>query len=196
MGPTLPPLSSDDKKPYIHPSTNDDHKNDNGIHPLYPSYIEHPFNKGGQPSSKPAKKPTKNDSKFPGPYVTPTKTNPPNKHDFDQYENEDHTKHENIGPITNGAGGPGPGFFNPQVDNTNKYNPYAIPNGDNRQELLNILGGNSQPDLRIEHIIQHIQGNGDADQSQFGNGQQHQNGLNYPFGIGQQPNGQPPQGKA
>lgn len=132
--------------------------------------------------------------------MTPTKTNPPNKHiEFDQYENEDHTKHENIGPITNvAAGGPGPGFFNPHVDNSpNKFNPYAISNGDNRQELLNILGGNAQPDLpphlRIEHIIQHIQGNGDADQSQFGNGQQqHQNGLNYPFAVGQQPNGQPP----
>lgn len=168
MGPTLPPLSSEDKKPYIS-STNDDHKNDNGIHPLYPTYIEHPF-KGGHPN-KPSKKPTKNDSKLPGPYIPPTKTNSPNKHDFDQ-------------PTTNGAGGPGPGFFNPQVDNPNNYNTFAIPNGDNRQELLNILGGNSQPDLPPHLRFEH------------GNVQQQQNGLNDPFGIGQQPNGQQQQGKA
>lgn len=73
--------------------------------------------------------------------------------------------------------------------------------GDNRQELINILGGNVPPNLpphlRIEHILQQIQGGNDGDQASppayGGNVQQNQNGLNYQFGQPPQQTG-PPQG--
>lgn len=78
----------------------------------------------------------------------------------------------------------------------NQFNPYIIQHGDGKQELINILGGNPQnipPHLRIEHLLQQFQGAnagaGDVNgQSQPNYGvHQTQNGLNYPFGIGQHP---------
>lgn len=219
------------KKPIENkPSPNDERKEENGIHPLYPSFIEHPF-KGVQGPGKPSKKPTKTDTKFTGSPQLPTKTGvSPNKFDFDPYDSDDKEHHKHDHDLANGSNepsigpGPGPGFFNPSLtkhqyadydqaiyqnggeqqkpSKPNQFNPYLIPHGDNRQELLNILGGNGPqnlpPHLRIEHILQQFQGNGDGEQTPppFGNPQQNQNGLNYQFGIGQQPtgNGQP-QGK-
>lgn len=80
----------------------------------------------------------------------------------------------------------------------NQFNPYIIQHGDGKHELINILGGNAQnlpPNLNIEHILQQFQGanggsgvDGGASQPQSPFGvHQTQNGLNYPFGMGQHP---------
>lgn len=219
------------KKPIEHEHDNehDDHKEENGIHPLYPTNIGQP-NKGVQVPAKPTKKPSKTDTKYPGPFL-PTKPEPPSKYDFDNYDDVDD---ENGGGDDDNADGDaandhkkpiqpglGPGFFNPTLtkhqyadydfngDNyhrlpphqqqkpqkppPNQYNPYIIPHGDGKHDLINILGGNAQnlpPHLRIEHILQQFQG-GNGGNGGDVNGQtqptygvhQTQNGLNYaPFG--------------
>lgn len=76
-----------------------------------------------------------------------------------------------------------------------QYNPYIIQqHGDGKQELINILGGNAQNlPPHLQHILQQIQGGNDGaadisihNQQPYG-GHQVQNGLNYPFAIGQHP---------
>lgn len=140
------------------------------------------------------------------------------KFDFENYDEEDEDTGEvsaNKKPTSPTENGPiGPGFLNPSITKheysdydqaifnqgdfhrpqqqkpqKQPYNPFIIQHGDGQQELINILGGNSQnlpPHLRIEHILQHIQGNGGSDiegqpQPPF-NGQPSPNGINYPFG--------------
>lgn len=206
------------KKPFE--SDNDDRKEENGIHPLYPTSITQP-NKGIQVPAKPSKKPSKTESKYPGPFIPPPKTEAPPKYDYDNYDGVDEEEDDDKKPI---APGLGPGFFNPSLtkhpypeydfnsDNyhrlpphqqkpqkPNQYNPYIIQHGDGKHELINILGGNAQnlpPHLRIEHILQQIQGGNtgsDDGQSQPPyNVHQTQNGLNYPFSIGQHPSLQLP----
>lgn len=202
---------------------NDDRKEENGIHPLYPTNIGQP-NKGVQVPLKPSKKPSKTDSKYSGPLMPqvatpppPTKPDPPSKYDFNHYDDID-DEEDDKNPIPTGLG---PGFFNPTLtkhqytdydfngDNfhrlpphqqkpqkPNQYNPYIIQHGDGKHELINILGGNAPnvpPHISIEHLLQQFQGGnggpGDvSSQSQQPYGvQQTQNGLNYPFGIGQRP---------
>lgn len=183
-------------------NANDDRKEENGIHPLYPTSIQHPFN-GIQVPMK-TTKPTK-----------PSKIEPPSKYDYENYdefedEDDDDEKKAHIGP----------GFFNPTLtkhqytdydhgiynnenfhrphnlpkpQKPNQYNPFVIQHGNGKHELINILGGNLPPHLHIEHILQQIQGGntGGSDvnsqsQSPYGSHQM-QHGLNYPFGIGQHP---------
>lgn len=133
--------------------------------------------------------------------------------DDDDVDEEDHV-HGN----KKGHNHPGPGFFNPtitkhhygdydqsvynnggdfhrptqqQKPHKSPYNPYIIQHQNGQQELISILGSNGQnlpPNLSIEHILQHIQGNGGAN---VGGGdiethpayavQQSANGLNFPF---------------
>ncbi|XP_031630800.1 putative epidermal cell surface receptor isoform X2 [Contarinia nasturtii] len=199
---------------------NNDHKEENGIHPLYPTSIGQP-NKGVQVPVKPTKKPTKTDTKYPGPIISqaPTKLEPPTKYDsFDNYDDVDEEDNDKK-PISPELGN---GFFNPSLtkhqypdydfngdsyhrlppetkpQKPNQYNPFIIQHGDGKHEL--ILGGNGQNHhLNIEHILQQIQGgNGgsgiDGGQSQPPYGVHHQapNGLSYPFGIGQHPLSQIP----
>lgn len=242
-GPTLPPTSSKDQNLHEnsinlnHPerpqSTVDQNEKEfsNGIHPLYPTNDGRP-SKGVQPLEKPQKKPTKGD-KFPGPFAPSAADNPPNKFEFNNYEDEEEElgpQHRPHAPSTQNGSGPGPGFFNPTVNKNqypdydqsifhngqlgstqqtlpnqkpSPYNPYLTQGGNGPPnthavdhqdklppELLNILGGNAQnipPHLRIEHLLQQIQGNGAGD----GDGQQHpsfgvQQQGNFPFG--QHPN--------
>lgn len=134
--------------------------------------------------------------------------------DDEDVDDEDHV-HGN----KKGHNHAGPGFFNPtitkhqygdydqsvytnggdfhrptqqQKPHKSSYNPYIIQHQNGQQELISILGSNGQnlpPNLSIEHILQHIQGNGGAN---VGNGdieshpaygiQQTANGLNFPFG--------------
>lgn len=198
-------------------NTKDDRKEENnGIHPLYPINIDQPM-KGVQVPSKPSKKPSKTDTKFPGPFTPqqpPIKHEPPSKYDFDNYDDiEEDDDNKKPLPVN---GGIGPGFFNPltkhqysdydqaifnngdyqrphqqKPQKPNQYNPYVVQHGDGKHELINILGGNGQnlpPHLRIEHILQQF-GNADENghsQSTY-SGHQTQNGLNYPFGLGQHP---------
>lgn len=113
----------------------DDRKEENGIHPLYPT------NNGVQVPMKSTKKPSKTDSKYPefaSPQQHPTKIEPPSKYDFDSYddvsddedEEDDNGDEENddVGkrPISPGLG---PGFFNPSLPKP-QYNDYDF-NGDN-----------------------------------------------------------------
>lgn len=211
------PPTSDNTYPHKKPIENeqDDRKEENGIHPLYPTNIGEP-NKGVQVSNKPSKKPSKTDTKYQGPFAPP-KIEPPSKYDFDNYDDVD-DEDDNKRPTSPGLG---PGFFNPTLtkpqysdydfggDNfhrpsshqfkpqkQNPYNPYIIQHGDGKHELISILGGNGQnlpPQINIEHLLHQIQGgnagNGGANsQSQPPYGaQQTPDGLNYPFGIGQRP---------
>jgi len=204
-GPTLPPP---DNKKDTKPT-----KDENGIHPLYPSSIDNP-SKGVQVPSKPTKKATKTETKFPGPFETPSKPGQSTKYDFNHYDDvNEHIKPEHDGQ-------PGPGFFNPSItkhqypdyDQTvfqngppaqkpskpNQFNPYLIPPGGNRQEIFNILGGNIPQNVpphllgsHIEHLLQQIQENGgDGGEHQvppYGNIPPNPNVPNYPFG--QQPTG-------
>lgn len=86
----------------------------------------------------------------------------------------------------------------PQSQRPNKgtYDPFIIQHENGQQELYNILGANGQnlpPNLRIEHILQQIHGNGgdleghSHSHSPFG--VQQGNVGNYPFGH---PLNQPP----
>lgn len=210
------------------PTTSEQNETENGIHPLYPTADGRPPKNGVQPLSKPHKKPSKNDSKFTGPFAPSAGDRPPNKFEFNNYEDEDDeglTLHRPTAPHN---GGPGPGFFNPsatknqypdydqaifhneQIPNRphpgagqkpSAFNPFAVQggnvvlgNGNNNgnsngnsngaeqqdklpTELLSILGGNAQnipPHLRIEHLLQQFQGNGNVEND--GQGQ-------HPFGI-------------
>lgn len=194
-------------------NSNDDHKEENGIHPLYPTNIHHPLNGVQVPNKSP--KPTKLPSA-----PTPPKTEPPSKYDYDNYddfEDEEDDDKKTIAHI-------GPGFFNPTLtkhqytdydqgiynnDNfhrqplppnqqkpqkPNQYNPFVIQHGNGKHELINILGGNLPPHLHLEHLLQQIQGgnNGGTNvngQSPYGT---HQMQPGYPFGIGQHPSMQIP----
>lgn len=183
------------------PSHDDDGKNDSGIYPLYPMSIDQP-NKGVQVPLKPTKKPSK----------IPTKTEPPLKYDFDNYDVTDENEEDDDKKHTqNGAYGPG--FFNPTLtkhqysdydqsiynnDNfhrlppnqpkpqkPNQYNPFLLQHGNGKHELINILGAQNFPP-HIEHILQQFQGghNGNNDgQSQQSFGISTQNGLNFSYGI-------------
>lgn len=202
------------KTPDEHANGNDDRKVENGIHPLYPTSVQHPFDGVQVPvrTTKPTKTPT-----------TSPKIEPPSKYDYDNYDEfedeDDEDEEDENGKKT--IAHIGPGFFNPQLtkhqygdydqgifnnDNfqqrpkpqkPNQYNPYVIQHGDGKHELINILGGNLPPHLHIEHILQQIQGggNGGVNSGSDINGQsqspygmhQMQHGLNYPFGIGQHP---------
>lgn len=189
----------------------DDHKEENGIHPLYPTSIGQP-NKGVNVPVKPIKKPSKTDSKYPGPYAPqPPKVEPPSKYDFDNYEdvedeenaNENDNENEDKRPISPGLG---PGFFNPTLpkqqydydfngDNfhrpspshphkpqkANPYNPYIIQHGDGKHELISILGANPQ-NLPPHISIEHL-----LHQIQGGNiGNGDGNGQSQPPYSGQQ----------
>lgn len=219
--------SSSIDNPFTHKkpidNENDDRKEENGIHPLYPTNIGQP-NKGVQVPMKSTKKPTKIDSNYPGPSIIPTKTEPPSKYDnFDNYDDVDEEENDKK-PLSPGSG-PGPGFFNPTLtkhqypdydfngDNyhrlppphtkpqkPNQFNPYIIQHGDGKHEL--ILGGNTQNlPPHLQHVLQQFQdGNVGGGAGVDANGQlqppygvhQNQNGLNYPFGIGQHPSLQIP----
>lgn len=194
-------------------SSNDDRKEDNGIHPLYPTNIQHPLN-GVQVPIKTAK-PTKSSTPPP-----PPKVEPPSKYDFDNYDDFEEEDDENNEENEDDGKKIGPGFFNPtstkhqyndydqsifnnenfhrlppnqpKPQKPNQYNPFIIQHGDGKHELINILGGNLPPHVRIEHILQQIQGGngGNANsqsQSPYGQSHQMQHGLNYPFGFGQHP---------
>lgn len=190
-------------------SGNDDRKEENGIHPLYPTNIAQ-GNKGVQTLAKPTKKPTKTDSKYPGPLLpqVPTKNEPPSKYDFDNYDDVDEEEDDKK-PISPGLG-PGPGFFNPTLtkhqysdydfngDNfhrlpppqkpqkPNQFNPYIIQHGDGKHELINILGGNAQnlpPHLSIDHILQQFQG------ANSGPGAENGGQPQSPYGVHQTQNG-------
>ncbi|XP_055308987.1 putative epidermal cell surface receptor isoform X2 [Sitodiplosis mosellana] len=206
---SIPHISPTIDNPFMHikPNENNDHKEENGIHPLYPTNIGQP-NKGVQMPAKPTK----------GGSQAPSKHEPPSKYDnFDNYDDVDDEEEDDKKPIS-----PGPGFFNPSLtkhqysdydfngDNYHRlppphnkpqkpdqFNPYIIQHGNGKHELINILGGNAQnlpPNLHIEHILQQFQGEnggsgvdvGGQQQSPFGV-HQTQNGITYPFGIGQRP---------
>lgn len=170
-----------------------------------------------KPMKKPTKSDSKYQGPFASLPSPPPQSTENTKYDFDNYDDGDEEQsNKKLPPPTQNGNGPGPGFFNPSItkhqysdyDQTlfnngdfhqpqqqkphkQPYNPYIIQHGDGQQELINILGGNAQnipPHLRIEHILQHIQGTGAADndgqtQSTYG-GQQT---PNYPFN----PQGQP-----
>lgn len=196
----------------------DDNEDDDGHgRPLYPIPVDQPT-KGGKPTKKPSKVPTKTEpplkydfdsydeideddehdnnenKKHPqhngggyGPgFFNPTLT----KHqytDYDQgiYNNENY--HHRLPP------------HQTQPPKPNQFNPYLMQHGGdggaggagaNKHELINLLGGNQNlpPHVRIEHILQHIQGANEANGDVGGHSQppfgfNTQNGLNYPFGI-------------
>lgn len=134
-------------------------------------------------------------------------------------DDEDGDEEDHVHGNKKGHNHPGPGFFNPtitkhqygdydqsvytnggdfhrptqqQKPHKQSYNPYIIHHQNGQQELISILGSNGQnlpPNLSIEHILQHIQGNGGANvggsdiesHPAFGI-QQTANGLNFPFG--------------
>lgn len=138
---------------------------------------------------------------------------------YDIVDEDDEAEADHVHGSKKGHNHAGPGFFNPTITKhqygdydesvyTNggnfhrptsqqkphkpSYNPYIIQHPNGQQELLSILGSNGQnlpPNLSIEHILQHIQGNGGANvapgdiESHPAYGiQQAPNGLNFPFG--------------
>lgn len=184
----------------------------NGLHPLYPTVDGKPPK---VPQSKPNKNPNKSDTKYQGQFsqAQSEQNHHNNKFDYTNYEDDINT-HSHANPAQNQNQGPGPGFFNPSASK-NQFPDFGLySNGGNNQkpytfgqdqihtqdkippELFNILGPNAQniqPHLRIEQLLQHIQGGGGGSDPSGHNihapfGVPQQNGVNYQFGDATQQN--------
>lgn len=188
----------------IKPGSDD---NEDDGRPLYPIPIDQPT-KGGKPTKKPSKIPTKTEPPLKYDFDSYDVIDEDGEH-----EDDDNKKHmQNGGYPGPGFFNPGltkhqypdydQGIYNEnfhrlpphqtQPPKPNQFNPYLVQehgNDASKHELINLLGGNQNlpPHVRIEHILQHIQGandaNGDGGHSQPPFGFNTQNGLNYPFGI-------------
>lgn len=198
-GPTISPM--DEQTTETEPNSLNNH------HPLYPTVDGKPPK---IPQEKPHKKPSKLDSnsnKFHDPFthtIIPEQNEDNNKFDYQNYDEDitNHHQHTNAN-----AQDPGPGFFNPSTTK-NQYPDYDHSYGEQGvvhqkpnptyhhygqdsinsdklpPELFNILGANNpnvQPHIRIEQLLQHIQGN-DANQGPLLHGQN----IHLPFGGGGQ----------
>lgn len=129
------PSTSDNSFTHHKPLENDsgDHKEVNGIHPLYSTNVGQP-NKGVQVSTKSTKKPSKTDSKYPESFAPPNKEEPPSKYDFDNYDDDDSDDTDNEEDDDDdrkrpNSPGLGPGFFNPTLPKP-QYTDYDF-SGDN-----------------------------------------------------------------
>lgn len=180
----------------------------NKHHPLYPTVDGKPPK---IPQEKPHKKPSKLDNdanKYHDSFThtIPDQNDDNNKFDYQNYDEDIINHHHNT---NSNAQDPGPGFFNPSTTK-NQYTDYGDHYGDAGvqqkpnptyhqygqdsihsdklpPELFNILGPNGQnvqPHIRIEQLLQHIQGP-DANQGPLLHGQN----VHLPFGgIDQRPN--------
>lgn len=176
----------------------------NNHHPLYPTVDGKPPK---IPQEKPHKKPSKldnNSNKYHDSFThtIPEQNEDNNKFDYQNYDEDitNHHQHTNTNPQD-----PGPGFFNPSTTK-NQYSDYDHSYGEqgvNHQkpnppyhqygqdsihpdklppELFNILGPNTQnvqPHIRLEQLLQHIQGS-DPNQGPLLHGQN----IHLPFGGG------------
>lgn len=195
-GPTVSPTDEE--------TTDTEQNVSNKNHPLYPTVDGKPPK---IPQEKPHKKPSKldnNSNKYHDSFThtIPDQNDDNNKFDYQNYDedivNQHH--HTNTNPQD-----PGPGFFNPSTTK-NQYPDYDHSYGEqgvNHQkpnyhqygqdsihpdklppELFNILGPNTQnlqPHIRLEQLLQHIQGP-DPNQGPLLHGQN----IHLPFGGGGQ----------
>lgn len=174
-------------------------------HPLYPTVDGKPPK---IPQEKPHKKPFKldnNSNKYHDSFThtIPEQNEDNNKFDYQNYDEDITNNHHHT---NNNPQDPGPGFFNPSTtknqypDYDHSYGQQSVshqpPNSPYHQygqdsihadklptELFNILGPNTQnvqPHIRIEQLLQHIQGS-DPNQGPLLHGQN----INLPFGGGQ-----------
>lgn len=130
-----------------------------------------------------------------GPFIHHPGNSDSGKFEFSTFENEHLHPQQRPPPGQNSVG---PGYFNPSASKSQfDFNPYtqgplqhpldkSFP-----PELFNILGGNNQnlpPHVRLEHLLQHIQGQ--DIQGPITHGQNYPippyqvqvNGVNYPYG--------------
>ncbi|XP_037041376.1 putative epidermal cell surface receptor isoform X2 [Bradysia coprophila] len=195
-GPTISPMDEQ--------TTETEQNSLNKHHPLYPTVDGKPPK---IPQEKPHKKPSKLDSN-PNKYhdtfthTIPEQNEDNNKFDYQNYDEDitNHHHHTNANPQE-----PGPGFYNPSTTKNqypdydhsygeqsvhqkpnptyHHYGPDSINSDKLPPELFNILGANNpnvQPHIRIEQLLQHIQGP-DPNQGPLIHGQN----IHLPFGGGQ-----------
>ena len=218
MGPTLPPPKQvKPSQSHNNDADEEPEDIFNNVHALYPTIdVKPPKTPQEKPPKKSTKSDSKYQedplSQSHAPHHTDHNHNN-NKFDFVNYD--DDITHNGGGNNQQQQGGPGPGFFNPsasknqfpdydpyggQVNNKKKPNLVFNPYGQDHQnhvgggqdnklppELYNILGPNAQ-NIRIEQLLQHIQGS-DLNAGPLLHGQNihipfapNQNGVNYQFG--------------
>ncbi|KAJ6634088.1 putative epidermal cell surface receptor, partial [Pseudolycoriella hygida] len=173
----------------------------NKHHPLYPTVDGKPPKIPQEKPHKKLSKPDNNPNKYHDSFThtIPDKNEDNNKFDYQNYDEDITNEHHHS--VTNPQD-PGPGFFNPSTtknqfpDYDHSYGEHHKPNSPYHQygqdslhpdklppELFNILGPNTQnvqPHIRLEQLLQHIQG-ADPNQGPLLHGQN----IHLPYGGGQ-----------
>lgn len=209
------PSHDPSEMPFGHKIKPSDENDDDDVQhrPLYPIPVDQPT-KGGKPTKKPSKVPTKTEPPLKYDFDSYDVIDEEDDHDNDEHKKHPQHNGGGYGPgffnptltkhqypdydqnIYNNENFHRLPPHQTQPPKPNQFNSYLMQHGGDgaaggsKHELINLLGGgqNLPPHVRIEQILQHIQGANDANNEGGGHSQppfgfNTQNGLNYPFGI-------------